>query len=53
MAHYYAAAPSGWDDPTDSEDLPPYVHTGRNHQEPHQDPAVNRGDSFISPAMFV
>lgn len=46
-AHYHAAAPSGWDDPADSEVPPPYVGADR------QGPAVNRGESFVSPAMFV
>ncbi|XP_029694562.1 nectin-2 isoform X3 [Takifugu rubripes] len=52
-AHYHAAAPSGWDDPANSEVPPPYRHTGADHQDFHQGPAVNRGDSFVSPAMFV
>lgn len=52
-AHYYASAPSGWDDPADSEVLPAYVHIGSNHQDYQQGPAVNRGDSFVSPAMLV
>lgn len=53
MEHYYSAAPSGWDDPANNEVPPPYMHTGTDHQDYHQGPAVNRGDSFVSPAMFV
>lgn len=51
--HYYSPAPSGWDDPANSEVPPPYMHTGADHRDFHQEPAVNRGDSFVSPAMFV
>ncbi|KAG7476013.1 nectin-2 isoform X2 [Solea senegalensis] len=52
-AHYYSAAPSGWDDPQDSEVLPPYVPTNRDVQDHHRGLNVDRGDSFVSPAMFV
>lgn len=53
--HYYSAAPSGWDDPGDSEVPPPYMRTDSDPQEflHQQGPNVNRGDSFVSPAMFV
>ena len=51
--HYYAAAPSGWDDPRDSEVLPPYMSTDVDPQDYHQGLSINRGDSFVSPAMFV
>ncbi|XP_044064927.1 nectin-2-like isoform X3 [Siniperca chuatsi] len=51
--HYYSAAPSGWDDPGNNEVLPPYMHTDSDPQGYHQAPNVNRGDSFVSPAMFV
>ncbi|XP_058503155.1 nectin-2 isoform X3 [Solea solea] len=51
--HYYSAAPSGWDDPQDSEVLPPYVPTNRDVQDHHRGLNVDRGDSFMSPAMFV
>ncbi|XP_061573129.1 nectin-2 isoform X2 [Cololabis saira] len=50
--HYFAGAPSGWDDPANNEVPPPY----RTDSDPHsyyQGPAVSRGDSFVSPAMFV
>lgn len=52
--HYFSAAPSGWDDPGDGEDLPPYMHRGGS--DPQGDPrgsSLDRGDSFVSPAMFV
>lgn len=53
-AHYYSAAPSGWDDPGDSEVPPPYMRTDSDPQDYyHEGPNVNRGDSFVSPAMFV
>ncbi|XP_077454322.1 nectin-2 isoform X2 [Stigmatopora argus] len=48
--HYYAAAPSGWDDPGNGEAPPFYERSGI---ESHQGTDVNRGDSFISSAMFV
>ncbi|XP_074538852.1 nectin-2 isoform X3 [Halichoeres trimaculatus] len=51
--HYYSAAPSGWDDPRDNEVPPPYMRTDSDPQDYHQGPNVNRGDSFVSPAMFV
>ncbi|KAM9852360.1 nectin-2 isoform 1-T1 [Aulostomus maculatus] len=51
--HYYAAAPSGWDDPGNDEVPPFYQRTDRDPQDHHQAPNVNRGDSFVSPAMFV
>ncbi|XP_076008694.1 nectin-2-like [Genypterus blacodes] len=51
--HYYAAAPSGWDDPGDSEVLPPYRQTDTHPQDNSEYPGVNRGDSFVSPALFV
>ncbi|XP_051921120.1 nectin-2 isoform X2 [Hippocampus zosterae] len=50
---YYAAAPSGWDDPGNGE-APPFYERSRNEsQEYRQDADVSRGDSFVSPAMFV
>ncbi|KAM9353667.1 nectin-2 isoform 2-T2 [Symphorus nematophorus] len=52
--HYYSAAPSGWDDPGNNEVPPPYMRTDSDpHDDYHQGPNVNRGDSFVSPAMFV
>ncbi|XP_068998514.1 poliovirus receptor homolog isoform X3 [Embiotoca jacksoni] len=51
--HYYSPAPSGWDDPSNAEVPPPYMHTDSDPQEYHQGPNVYRGDSFMSPAMFV
>ncbi|KAF7653129.1 hypothetical protein LDENG_00087040 [Lucifuga dentata] len=51
--HYYSAAPSGWDDPGDSEVPPPYMQSDSYRQEYNQDSNINRGDSFVSPAMFV
>uniref|UniRef100_A0A4W6BYS8 Si:ch73-22o12.1 n=1 Tax=Lates calcarifer TaxID=8187 RepID=A0A4W6BYS8_LATCA len=51
--HYYSAAPSGWDDPGNNEVPPPYMRTDSNSQDDHRGPIVNRGDSFVSPAMFV
>ncbi|XP_042345283.1 nectin-2 isoform X2 [Plectropomus leopardus] len=51
--HYYSAAPSGWDDPGNNEVPPPYMRTDSDPQDYHQGPNVNRGDSFVSPAMFV
>ncbi|XP_057689531.1 nectin-2 isoform X3 [Corythoichthys intestinalis] len=48
--HYYAAAPSGWDDPGNGE-APPFYE--RSENESHHGPDVSRGDSFISSAMFV
>ncbi|XP_044216085.1 nectin-2 isoform X2 [Thunnus albacares] len=50
---YYSAAPSGWDDPRHNEVPPFYMRTDRDPQDYHQAPNVNRGDSFVSPAMFV
>ena len=50
--HYYSAAPSGWDDPEHNEVPPPYLYNDRSQAEP-QDSVVNRGDSFVSSAMFV
>uniref|UniRef100_A0A3P8SRS7 Si:ch73-22o12.1 n=1 Tax=Amphiprion percula TaxID=161767 RepID=A0A3P8SRS7_AMPPE len=49
--HYYSAAPSGWDDPGNNEVPPPYMRTDSDPQDYY--PNVNRGDSFVSPAMFV
>ncbi|CAK6966278.1 nectin-2 isoform X2 [Scomber scombrus] len=51
--HYYSAAPSGWDDPGNNEVPPFYMRTNRDPQDYDQGPNVNRGDSFVSPAMFV
>lgn len=51
--HYYSAAPSGWDDPGNNEVPPPYVRTDSDPHDDHRGPYVNRGDSFVSPAMFV
>ncbi|XP_049439616.1 nectin-2-like isoform X2 [Epinephelus fuscoguttatus] len=51
--HYYSAAPSGWDDPGNNEVPPPYMRTDSDPLDYHQGPNVNRGDSFVSPAMFV
>ncbi|XP_051262048.1 nectin-2 isoform X3 [Dicentrarchus labrax] len=51
--HYYSAAPSGWDDPRNNEVPPPYMSADNDPQGYHQGPNVNRGDSFVSPAMFV
>ncbi|XP_068425948.1 nectin-2 isoform X2 [Clinocottus analis] len=51
--HYYAAAPSGWDDPGNNEVPPPYMRTDSDPQDYHQGPNVNRGESFVSSAMFV
>ncbi|XP_047455526.1 poliovirus receptor homolog isoform X2 [Mugil cephalus] len=51
--HYHSAAPSGWDDPEDSEVLPPYMNRDANPQDHHRGPNVNRGESFMSPAMYV
>ncbi|XP_055019543.1 nectin-2 isoform X2 [Boleophthalmus pectinirostris] len=50
--HYYSAAPSGWDDPGNSEVPPPYLQT-RGDDDYNPGPNVNRGDSFVSPAMLV
>ncbi|XP_068179528.1 nectin-2-like isoform X3 [Antennarius striatus] len=52
-AHYYSAAPSGWDDPANSEVPPPYMRTDNDPQDNHRGPEINRGDSFVSSAMFV
>ncbi|XP_054477593.1 nectin-2-like isoform X2 [Anoplopoma fimbria] len=51
--HYLAAAPSGWDDPRNNEVPPPYMRTDSDPQDYHQGPNVNRGESFVSSAMFV
>ncbi|XP_059194704.1 nectin-2-like isoform X3 [Centropristis striata] len=51
--HYHSAAPSGWDDPGNNEVPPPYMRTDSDPQDHHQGPNVNRGESFVSPAMFV
>ncbi|KAM9723475.1 poliovirus receptor homolog isoform 2-T2 [Menidia menidia] len=51
--HYYSAAPSGWDDPGNNEVPPPYMRTDSDPQDYYRGPNVNRGDSFVSPAMFV
>ncbi|XP_068592604.1 nectin-2 isoform X2 [Cebidichthys violaceus] len=51
--HYHAAAPSGWDDPGNNEVPPPYMRTDSDPQDYHQGPNVNRGESFVSSAMFV
>ncbi|KAM8870483.1 nectin-2 isoform 2-T2 [Spinachia spinachia] len=53
MEHYYAAAPSGWDDPGNNEVPPPYAGSGGDPQDYNQGPNVNRGESFVSSAMFV
>ncbi|XP_055359081.1 poliovirus receptor isoform X2 [Betta splendens] len=54
--HYVSAAPTGWDDPEGCEaddelgDEVPYMEqTGGEHQGA----GVQRGDSFVSPAVFV
>ncbi|XP_032374611.1 nectin-2 isoform X3 [Etheostoma spectabile] len=51
--HYHSAAPSGWDDPGNNEVPPPYMRTDSDPQDYHQGPNVNRGESFVSSAMFV
>ncbi|XP_061675749.1 nectin-2 isoform X2 [Syngnathoides biaculeatus] len=51
--HYYAAAPSGWDDPGNSEAPPFYEHSGNEPHEHRRGTDIGRGDSFVSPAMFV
>nr|XP_020504786.1 nectin-2 isoform X2 [Labrus bergylta]XP_029136107.1 nectin-2 isoform X2 [Labrus bergylta] len=51
--HYYSAAPSGWDDPRNNEVPPPYMRRDGSPQDYHQAPNVNRGESFVSSAMFV
>lgn len=51
--HYHSGAPSGWDDPSNNEVPPPYMHTGNDRHGYHQGSNFNRGDSFVSPAMFV
>ncbi|XP_054637159.1 nectin-2 isoform X3 [Dunckerocampus dactyliophorus] len=52
--HYYAAAPSGWDDPG-NDDAPPFYEHSSNEPQDHRRQGVNVGreDSFVSPAMFV
>ncbi|XP_008298210.1 poliovirus receptor-related protein 2 isoform X3 [Stegastes partitus] len=52
-AHYYSAAPSGWDDPGNNEVPPPYMRTDSDPQDYHPGLNVNRGESFVSSAMFV
>lgn len=52
-AHYMSAAPSGWDDPDDSEVPPPYMQIDSDPQDHHHVPNISRGESFVSPAMFV
>ncbi|XP_061632095.1 nectin-2 isoform X2 [Phyllopteryx taeniolatus] len=51
--HYYAAAPTGWDDPGNNEAPPFYEHSRNKSHENGQGTDVGRGDSFVSPAMFV
>ncbi|XP_074509330.1 nectin-2 isoform X2 [Sebastes fasciatus] len=51
--HYHSAAPSGWDDPGNNEVPPPYMRTDSDPQDYQQGPNVNRGESFVSSAMFV
>ncbi|XP_033959387.1 nectin-2-like isoform X2 [Pseudochaenichthys georgianus] len=51
--HYHSAAPSGWDDPGNNEVPPPYMRTDSDPQDYHPAPNVNRGESFVSTAMFV
>ncbi|KAF3692105.1 hypothetical protein EXN66_Car007781 [Channa argus] len=65
--HYFSAASSGWDDPENNEALPPYMQTGNDYQGPdehnvdsedlgpadQQGTNVHRGDSFMSPPVFV
>ncbi|XP_077382653.1 poliovirus receptor homolog isoform X3 [Festucalex cinctus] len=52
--HYHAPAPSGWDDPGNSEAPPFYERSGNEPREyRHGANVVGRGDSFVSPAMFV
>lgn len=51
--HYYAAAPSGWDDPGNNEVPPFYNHAEDDLQGYRQGPNVNREGSFVSSAMFV
>ncbi|KAM4600462.1 uncharacterized protein ACJ7VT_020411 [Polymixia lowei] len=52
-AHYYSAAPSGWDDPGHNEVPPPYLYSYDDPQDQPPGANVNRGDSFVSSAMFV
>ncbi|XP_026226356.1 nectin-2 isoform X3 [Anabas testudineus] len=51
--HYFSTEHSGWDDPEngqdDSEVLPPYMQTGNDYHGAN----VDRGDSFVSSAVFV
>lgn len=51
--HYFSAAPSGWDDPGNNEVPPPYMNTDNDQRDYHMGPSVSRGESFVSPAMFV
>ncbi|XP_019751651.1 nectin-2 isoform X3 [Hippocampus comes] len=51
--HYYAAAPSGWDDPGNGEAPPFYKRSGNESQEYRQATDVSRGDSFVSSGMYV
>lgn len=47
--HYFSAEPSGWDDPENGQVLHSYMQTGNDYQGAN----VHRGDSFMSPAVFV
>ncbi|KAM9309875.1 nectin-2 isoform 3-T3 [Pholidichthys leucotaenia] len=51
--HYLSAAPPGWDDPEDSEVVPPYMHMDHDPQDYHLGPDVRREESFVSPPMIV
>ncbi|XP_028325921.1 nectin-2 isoform X2 [Gouania willdenowi] len=51
--HYYSAAPSGWDDPGNSEVPPPYMQTNPDRRDHNSGSNINHGDSFVSEAMFV
>ncbi|XP_037532141.1 nectin-2 isoform X2 [Nematolebias whitei] len=51
--HYFPAAPSGWDDPGNSEVPPPYTRQDSEPQDYDGLPNVSRGESFMSTPMIV
>lgn len=51
--HYFPAAPSGWDDPGNSEVPPPYTRQDSDPQDYNALPNISRGESFMSTPMIV
>ncbi|XP_017270900.1 nectin-2 isoform X2 [Kryptolebias marmoratus] len=51
--HYFPASRPGWDDPGNSEILPPYRRPDSVPQDYNGTPNVSRGESFVSTPMIV